>query len=214
MSAYKVTYYRHKEEVMNVGTHLAGFILSLIGTIFLVRITLPSGELTEIIGVAIFGFSMSLLYLASTTYHFARTKKLRRQLNIFDHAAIYILIAGTYTPFCLVVLEEWLRVVMLTIIWTLAILGVIFKLKHTGKFNRLSTILYVAMGWIAVFVAKPLYNGLSDQSLTLLILGGLSYTIGAIIYMKHRLPYNHGIFHLFVLGGTISHFFSILQMIS
>ncbi len=162
-----------------------------------------------LISVSIFGASMVLLYAASTFYHSAKATRLRIRLNIIDHAAIYILIAGTYTPFALVTLEGTTGITILWIVWLLALAGVILKLFFTGKYNLISTIMYVAMGWLIIFAINPLMQNLSTEGLWWLFGGGISYTIGAILFMQKKLPYNHAIFHIFVLLGTFAHFISI-----
>ena len=157
----------------------------------------------------IFGSSIILLYAASTLYHSVRERKLRYRLNILDHASIYILIAGTYTPFSLVTLQGSVGWIIFGVVWALAIIGVILKLFFTGRFETLSTIMYVAMGWIIVFAVKPLIDNLSQDGLIWLFTGGISYTIGAVIFSIDRLKYNHAIFHVFVLFGTFCHFLAI-----
>jgi hemolysin III len=130
-------------------------------------------------------------------------------LNVFDHAAIYVLIAGTYTPYCLVTLNGAMGWTVFGITWGIALVGISLKIFFTGKFNKLSTISYVLMGWVAVIAAKSLYHNLQTEALVYLLLGGASYTLGALIFLWEKLPYNHAIFHVFVLIGTIMHFISI-----
>lgn len=204
-----LTFYPHKEEILNVITHLAGFVLSVAGLVLLVVFSSLYGDVWHILSFSIFGTSLVMLYLASTLYHSVKSKKWRRRLNVFDHAAIYVLIAGTYTPFCLVTLNGTTGWVLFGITWGLALVGVVFKIFFTGRFNMVSTIGYVLMGWVAVIAAKPLYENLDTGGLLLLILGGVSYTVGAIFYAIDRLPYNHAIFHFWVLAGSLFHFFSV-----
>ncbi|MEP0367223.1 MAG: hemolysin III family protein [Cyclobacteriaceae bacterium] len=204
-----LTFYPHKEEILNVITHLAGFVLSVAGLVLLVVFASLYGDAWHIVSFSIFGSSLVMLYLASTLYHSVKSKKWRRKLNVFDHAAIYVLIAGTYTPFCLVTLNGTMGWVLFGITWGLALVGVIFKIFFTGRFNMISTIGYVLMGWVAVIAAKPLYENLETGGLLLLILGGVSYTVGAIFYAIDRLPYNHATFHFWVLAGSLLHFFSV-----
>jgi len=207
--ANSITYYRRGEEIMNVVTHLIGLILSVAGLALLVVFASIYGSVWHIVSFSVFGATLVILYLASTLYHAAKSKNLRRRLNIFDHSAIYLLIAGTYTPFCLVTLNGWVGWTLFGITWGLAAIGVVLKVFFTGRFNLISTIGYVAMGWIAIIAAKPLYEQLSTGALTFLIIGGVSYTIGAVFYMMDRLKFNHAIFHLWVLLGSISHFVAI-----
>lgn len=204
-----ITYYNRKEELLNVITHLAGLILSIAGLALLVTFASIYGTVWHIVSFSIFGSTLVLLYLASTLYHAAKKKQLRKRLNVFDHSAIYILIAGTYTPFCLVTLNGWVGWTLFGITWGLAIAGVTLKVFFTGRFNLLSTIGYVAMGWIAIIAAKPLFEQLSSGALWFLILGGVSYTIGAIFYLLDRMKYNHAIFHVWVLLGSILHFTAV-----
>ncbi|MBR08405.1 MAG: hemolysin D [Rickettsiales bacterium] len=204
-----ITYYRKAEEIMNVITHLVGLILSVAGLALLVTFASLYGTVWHIVSFSIFGATLVLLYLASTLYHAARSKQLRRRLNIFDHSAIYLLIAGTYTPFCLVALNGWVGWTLFGVTWGLAVAGVVLKVFFTGRYNLLSTIGYVAMGWIAIVAAKPLYQELNDGALLFLLIGGVSYTIGAVFYMIDKIKFNHAIFHLWVLLGSIAHFIAI-----
>ena len=209
MSGNPITYYPHKEEILNVITHFLGLLLSVAGLVLLVTFSSLYGSVWHIVSFSIFGSSMVALYLASTLYHYVRKKKLRRRLNVFDHATIYVLIAGTYTPYCLVVLHGVMGWVLFGITWGLALTGVVLKLFYTGRYSKLSTISYILMGWVAVIAAKPLINNLETEGLVYLLLGGVSYTIGALFFSMRKLPYNHAIFHIFVLIGTISHFISV-----
>lgn len=206
---YRIKYYTKSEERLNVISHGLGLLLSVVGLILLI---IKAGQLSAMalkVSYWIFGSSMIILYTASTLYHSVRERKLRYRLNILDHASIYILIAGTYTPFSLVTLEGTVGWIIFAVVWAFAIAGVILKLFFTGKFQTLSTIMYVAMGWIIVFAVKPLINNLSQDGLIWLFAGGISYTIGAIIFSIDKLKYNHAIFHLFVLFGTFCHFLAI-----
>jgi len=209
MTRNPITFYPHKEEIFNVISHLLGAILSVAGLALLVTFASIYGTVWHIVSFSIFGSTLVILYLASTLYHAAKSKRVRSKLNVFDHAAIYLLIAGTYTPFCLVTLNGTIGWILFGITWGLAVVGVILKIFFIGRFNTLSTVSYVLMGWVAVIAAKPLYENLSAGGLTFLVLGGISYTIGAIFYAKEHLPYNHAIFHVWVLAGSIMHFISI-----
>ena len=205
----RIKYYTKSEERLNVISHAIGLLLSIIGLILLI---IKAGHLSPMalkVSYWIFGSSMIILYTASTLYHSVRERKLRYRLNILDHASIYILIAGTYTPFSLVTLRGSVGWIIFGVIWALAIAGVILKLFFTGRFQTLSTIMYVAMGWIIVFAVKPLINNLSHGGLIWLFVGGISYTLGAVIFSIDKLKYNHAIFHVFVLFGTFSHFLAI-----
>ena len=201
--------YSKKEEFLNVLSHGFGLVLSLIAFPFLLLKGFAYDGFWKPTSFIIYGLSLILLYAASTFYHAAKKPKIRRKLNIFDHAAIYVLIAGGYTPFCLVALDSSLGWYVFIFVWLFALVGIVLKLFFTGKYDKLSTAMYLLMGWQVVFFAKPLANSLSENGLYLLILGGIFYTIGAILYSIKKLPYNHAVFHVFVLLGSLSHFFSI-----
>lgn len=205
----KPKYYPPNEEKLNILSHGIGFVLSLVALVMLILKAWKIGEPKYLVSFIIFGASMVLLYAASTFYHSAKTHRLRIKLNILDHAAIYILIAGTYTPFALVTLDGTTGWTILWVVWIMALIGVILKLFYAGRYQVLSTIMYVAMGWLIIFAINPLIENLSTPGLWWLFAGGISYTIGAIIFMQNRIPYNHAIFHIFVLLGTFSHFISI-----
>ena len=207
------TKYSDKEEKLNIATHAFGLVLSVIAFPFLVLKSLYFDDFWKSASIIIFGFSLIILYTASTFYHAAKAPKLRRRLNIFDHAAIYVLIAGTYTPFTIITLEGQTGWVIFGLTWFFALTGIISKLFFTGKFDKLSTIMYVLMGWQIVFAIKPLLENLSEQGLFWLFAGGVFYTVGAVLYSIKKIPYNHAIFHFFVLGGSISHFISIYYYI-
>ncbi len=207
---YTPNYYPPKEEKFNIISHAIGFLLSIVGLILLITKANEFGEFKHALSFTIYGISMAILYAASTLFHSATKLKYRRRLNIFDHAAIYIFIAGTYTPFTLVTLSDSVGFALFIVIWSIALLGVIFKLFFIGRFKILSTIAYVLMGWIVVFAIKPLIESLPSKGLLWLLLGGIAYTIGAIFYSLDKyVKFNHGIFHLFVLAGSFCHFWSI-----
>ncbi|SNR41158.1 hemolysin III [Lutibacter agarilyticus] len=209
MKKKNITYYDPKEEKLNVVSHFIGLILSVIALILLVAYALNYGNSWHVISFSIYGASLIVLYSASTMYHYVQTPSLRQKLNIFDHSAIYILIAGTYTPFTLVVLKGWVGWTIFGVSWALAIFGVIFKLYYTGKYDKISTIAYVLMGWLIVFAIKPLVNNFPIEGLLWLLAGGLFYTVGAILYSIKSIKYNHAIFHIFVLLGSFSHFMAV-----
>ncbi len=202
-------FYPPLEEKLNIYTHGFGFILSILGLIMLVLRANELGEIKHLISFSVFGASMVVLYAASTFYHSAKSHVLRYRLNILDHAAIYVLIAGTYTPFAVVTLNGTLGWIIFGVIWAMALCGVILKLFYTGKYQTLSTIMYVIMGWVVVFAIKPLLENLPDTGLLWLLSGGISYTLGAVIFSLNRIKFNHAIFHVFVLFGSFSHFIAI-----
>jgi hemolysin III len=201
--------YEPKEEKLNVITQAIGLVLSIIAFFLLITYANDRGTVWHLTSFAIFGASMIVLYSASTAYHYSKEPALRTKLNILDHAAIYVLIAGTYTPFCLVVLPKKIGWIIFGVSWGLALIGIIFKLFYTGKYDRLSTIAYVLMGWVVIFAIKPLIENLPVKGLLWLLAGGLFYTVGAILYSIKSVRYNHAVFHIFVLLGSFCHFMSI-----
>ncbi len=205
----KIRSYPAKEERLNIITHAAGLGLSILGLFLLVLKALKFDSTKLLLSFVIFGSSLILLYAASTLYHSAKNLRKRFTLKIFDHIAIFVLIAGTYTPFALVTLQGRTGWIILAVVWTIAILGTILKLFYTGRFKILSTLLYVAMGWVIIFAIEPLLENLSQNGLYWLMGGGLAYTLGAIIYSIGRIQFNHAIFHLFVLLGSFCHFIAI-----
>lgn len=202
--------YSQGEEKLNIATHAFGLVLSIIGFIFLIIRAVRYGDAAlQIVSFVGFGLSLVILYGASTIYHSAQEGKRRRRLRIFDHAAIYILIAGTYTPFALVTLESSVGWTLFAIAWTVALFGIVLKLFFTGKYDGLSTFMYIALGWLIVFFIKPLLASLPSVGIYWLVAGGVAYTVGAIIYSISALKYNHAIFHVFVLLGSFCHFVSV-----
>lgn len=205
-------HYHRKEERLNVLTHGFGLLLSIIAFPFLILKAYNTAVFWHKASFVIYGFSLLILYAASTFYHAAKAPKIRRKLNILDHAAIYVLIAGTYSPLCLVALNSKLGWYMFLFVWLFALVGIILKLFFTGKFDKLSTIMYLVMGWQVILFIKPLVQVLSSQELLFLILGGICYSIGAIFYSIGKIKYNHAIFHVFVLLGSFSHFLTVIFM--
>jgi len=204
--------YPKKEETLNILSHGLGFLLSIVALPFLILKSLNFTGFWKPLSFIIYGLSMIILFAASTFYHAAKNPKKRRRLNIFDHAAIYVLIAGSYSPFCLVALDSSLGWYMFVFVWLFALAGVILKLFYTGKFDKLSTALYLLMGWQVVIFIKPLMASLTSEGLQFLFAGGIFYSVGAILYSIKKLPYNHAIFHIFVLLGSLSHFLAIYNL--
>ena len=202
-------YYPPLEEKINVTTHALGLLLSSVALVFLLARASAYGNIWHIASFGIFGLSLVFLYAASTFYHSAKKPESRNRLRIYDHASIYILIAGTYTPFTLVTLNGPTGWVIFVISWSLAISGIVLKLFFTGKYHLLSTLMYVFMGWIIVFAIKPLNENLSSEGIFWLIAGGVAYTTGAVLYSFKHIKFNHAIFHAFVLIGSFSHFVSV-----
>ncbi len=194
----------------NAITHGIGTGLSVVGsTLLVVRATLY-GDVWRIVSFSIYGSTIILLYLASTLYHSFPHSPVKWALKIIDHGSIYLLIAGTYTPFLLVSMRETWGWILLSVIWGLALLGVGFKTLFIHRFRKLSTLIYILMGWLCVIALKQMLISIPSGGLVWLAVGGLVYTVGVIFYASHELPYNHAIWHLFVLGGSICHYFAIL----
>ena len=209
----EIKYYSPIEEEINIISHAIGLILSIVAFVLLVTHANLHGNAWHIVSFSIFGASLIILYATSTFYHSAKKPELRSRLRIIDHAAIYVLIAGTYTPLTLVTLNGQIGWVIFGTSWTLALIGIILKLFFTGKYKSISTLLYVLMGWVIVFAIGPLKSNLSVEGLFWLFAGGISYTIGAILYSIKKIQFNHAIFHVFVLIGSISHFMLVFVYI-
>ena len=210
----KVQFYSESEERINIWSHFIGIILSCIATIALVSKSFDFESSLPLVSFLIYGFSMMTLYTASTLYHKSTDIEKRFRLKILDHASIYLFIAGTYTPYCLISMMGNGGWTVFAIVWSIALIGIIFKIFFTGKFKIFSTLLYVAMGWIIVFSYSSLKAGLNENGRFWLFAGGIAYTIGAILYSIKKINYNHAIFHVFVLLGSIFHFISIYNYIN
>ncbi|MFJ7636832.1 hemolysin III family protein [Peribacillus sp. NPDC097206] len=202
--------YTKKEEVFNAITHGIGVLLSIAALVLLIIFSAHQGSASLIVISIIYGVSMLLLYVASTLVHSFPEGKLKDLFEIFDHSAIYIFIAGTYTPIMLLVIQGALGWTLLGVVWGVAVVGVIFKAFFVKKFLYLSTILYIAMGWMIVLAWGPLTNTMPAAGIQLLIAGGLLYTFGAIFYVWRGFPFHHAVWHLFVLAGSVAHFFVVL----
>jgi len=202
-------FYSSLEENINVGSHALGFVLGIVALVFLVIKSTQHGNAWHIVSFSIYGVSLVILYAASTLYHFAKKPVSRKRLKVFDHAAIYVLIAGSYTPYALVTIKGMAGWLLFGFSWGIAIIGIILKLFFTGRFTIISTLAYVLMGWMVVFVFDSLTANLSENGMFWLIAGGVSYTVGAVIYAIHKIKMNHAIFHVLVLLGSIFHFISI-----
>lgn len=202
-----------REEIANAITHGLGALLAITGLVILTVFSAIKGNAWHIVSFSIFGVTLVILYLASTLYHSFTSEKLKIFFRKLDHMAIYLLIAGTYTPFCLTALNNWIGWTLFGVVWGSAILGIIVKVFYTGKGELLSTILYVVMGWVAIFAIKPLYESVSLTTFILLMTGGVFYTAGTYFFTKDRIKYFHSIWHLFVLAGSIFHFFAVLNLL-
>jgi len=197
------------EEIANSITHGTGIVLAIIGLAVLTAFASAYGNARHIVGVSVFGAAMIVMYTASTLYHSIPHPRAKQLLRIFDHAAIFVLIAGTYTPFTLVTLQGPLGWVLFGIVWGLAAIGIVLQIVSLERMSFLSLFLYLGMGWAVIFAIKPILAALPSGGLTLLVLGGLAYTVGVIFYVWRR-PYFHAIWHGFVLTGTAFHYFAIL----
>lgn len=198
------------EELANSITHGIGLALSVAGTIVLVVLAILRGSALHIVGCTTFGVTLVLLYAASTMYHTFRTQRLRRILRILDHAAIYLLIAGTYTPFTLVNLRGFWGWTLFSLVWGLSVFGILWKLFHVERFQIVSTVIYIAMGWLVVIAIKPLFEAVPLWGIAWLVAGGLFYTVGVFFFAFNKLPYNHAIWHVFVMAGSICHYLAVM----
>jgi hemolysin III len=202
--------YTRKEEIVNAITHGIGVLLSIAALVFLIIYAAKQGSAWDVVSATIYGVSMLLLYASSTLVHSFPEGKVKDLFEIFDHSAIYIFIAGTYTPIMLLVIKGVLGWTLLGIVWGVAVVGVVFKAFFVKRFLYMSTILYIAMGWLIVIAWKPLTAALPIGGVQLLVAGGLLYTFGAIFYVWRAFPFHHAVWHIFVLAGSIAHFFAVL----
>ncbi len=198
------------EELAHAITHGLGAVLAIAGLAILVARASLYGDTWHLVAVSIFGATLVLMYTASTLYHSIPLPRAKHVLRVIDHSLIYFLIAGTYTPFTLVTLRGPWGWSLFGFTWGLAILGVVFKIFATGRFEKVSLAIYLGMGWCAVAAIQPLLQNLEPGGLALMLAGGLTYSGGVVFYLWQRLRYHHAIWHLFVLGGSVLHFFAIL----
>ncbi|MGY3568353.1 PAQR family membrane homeostasis protein TrhA [Vibrio paucivorans] len=202
--------YGLKEEIANAVTHGLGMVFGIVGLVFLLlKANEYHADTMTIASMSIYGGSMILLFLASTLYHSIPYQRAKRWLKTLDHCAIYLLIAGSYTPFLLVSLRTPLAIGLMAVIWGIALVGIIMKLAFVYRFKRFSLFTYLAMGWLSLVVIYQLAINLDVGGLVLLAAGGIIYSLGVIFYVAKRIPYNHAIWHLFVLAGCACHFFAI-----
>ena len=202
-------FYTQREELFHATTHAAGAVLAALGAVYLVRQAIVAGDPWRVASFAIYGVTLVLLYTASALYHGVTRHPLKQKLRVLDHSAIYLLIAGSYTPFLLLRLWGPWGWTLFGIIWALALAGVVYKLTLLDRFPRLSTALYIGMSWLAVLAAGPLLQRLAPETLAWLGAGGIVYTVGALIYHFDRIRYAHVVWHFFVLGGSVCHFVAI-----
>jgi len=196
------------EELANAITHGIGVLLAIVGLVLLVL----RADDSSLASFAIYGSTLILLYLASTLYHSLIFTGARKLFRKFDHMAIFLLIAGTYTPFCITALDGWMGWALLAAVWSFAILGIVMKSMFTGRFEWLSVSIYILTGWMVILAIKPIYDTLTVAGFAFLVAGGLAYTVGTLFYMAKRVPYAHSIWHLWVLAGSVLHYFSVLTL--
>jgi hemolysin III len=199
-----------KEETINAWTHGLGALLSLAGLAVLVVMASRHGDAWHIVSCSIYGATLVLLFASSTLYHSFRSERVKHIFRIVDHASIYLLIAGTYTPFVLVNLRGKWGWSLFGVIWGLALAGIIFQIFFVSRFRIVQTLIYLAMGWLVVIAIKPLLTRVPLPGLIWLLVGGLSYTVGALFYLWKKFPFHHAVWHLFVLAGGGCHYFAIL----
>ncbi|ABR29969.1 hemolysin D [Thermosipho melanesiensis] len=199
------------EEIANAVTHGVGALAALFGLIWLI-IYSSFGTPLKIVSFTIYGCSLFFLYLISTLYHSMCNQKAKYIFEIMDHSAIFLLIAGTYTPFLLMVIKGSLGWTLFAVVWVLAIFGMVFKVFFVRDFMVVSTLIYILMGWMIVFFIKKLIMNFNSFGITLLVIGGVLYTLGSIFYMYRKIKYHHMIWHLFVIAGSVFHYLAILQI--
>ncbi|WP_158132860.1 PAQR family membrane homeostasis protein TrhA [Vibrio navarrensis] len=205
-----VNQYSVREEVANAVTHALGMVFGIVGLILLLlKAAEHNADTLTITSMAVYGASIIVLFLASTLYHAIPSPQAKRWLKTFDHSAIYLLIAGSYTPFLLVSLRTPLAIGLMIVIWSIALLGIIMKVVFVYRFKRFSLISYLLMGWLSLVVIYQLAITLDVGGLTLLACGGVIYSLGVIFYVAKRIPFNHAIWHCFVLAGCVCHFLAI-----
>jgi len=197
------------EEIANSISHGLGFVLALVGTPVLIVAATRRGTLSDLVAVSVFAAAMALMYLSSTIYHALPRGRAKDAFHVLDHAAIYLLIAGTYTPFTLGVLKGGWGWTLFGLVWGLAAIGVVTKMAAGIRWHGLSTLVYVVMGWLVLIAAKPLWDSLPLAGLLWLLAGGLAYTAGVYFYVRKDLRYGHLVWHLFVLAGTVCHFVAV-----
>jgi hemolysin III len=204
-----------REEIANALTHGLGAVVALGAGAVLITLTALWGDGWQLAGAIVFSVALVLLYVASTLYHAITHTGAKARLKVFDHCAIYLLIAGTYTPFTLISLRGSMGWALFAAIWALAFAGILFKLFFTGRFKLVSTLMYIAMGWLSVLAIGPMLRQLDPWTLGWLFAGGIAYTAGTLFYLNQRIRYSHAIWHAFVLAGSVCHFVAVsLQVLS
>ncbi|MFT3763477.1 MAG: hemolysin III family protein [Pseudoxanthomonas sp.] len=202
-----------RDEIASALTHGLGATAALAGGAVLITLAAIYGDGWQLAASIVFGVTLLLLYLASTLYHSIQHPVAKGRLKVFDHCAIYLLIAGTYTPFTLIGLRGPWGWGLFAAIWTLALAGVVFKLFYTGRFKLLSTAIYIAMGWLVIVAFKPMLDRLDGATIAWLLAGGVFYTLGTFFYHREKIRYSHAIWHLFVIGGSVCHFVAVTRQV-
>lgn len=205
--------YSKSEEIFNAITHGIGVVFGIVALTILLVLSIQKKDIPAIVSFSIYGVSIILMFLSSTLYHSITNEKAKKIIRVFDHSSIFLFIAGTYTPVLILTLTGKLKIVLIVIMWILALAGVAFKLFTYGKFDKykaLSTLLYIAMGWIGIIPVTKIIKASSIKFFYWILAGGLLYSFGTIFYRNSKIPYNHAIWHLFVLGASVMHFLGIL----
>jgi hemolysin III len=211
MHAQPITaHYSAREEIAHSVTHGVGALMSFIGLVMLIVYSCMYGDAWHIVSSSIYGFTLIALYTSSTLYHGVMIPSLKKVLRRFDHAAIFLLIAGTYTPFTLVNLRGDWGWTLFGMVWFVAVAGMIMQLLMKDRYKRVSIALYLGLGWLVIIAIKPMVENVAPGGLVLLLIGGLLYSLGVIFYTWRTLQYHHAIWHLFVLAGSAFHFFAVL----
>lgn len=212
-SSWQNPFYTIGEEIANSVTHGIGAALAVAGLAVLVVLAAIYGDAWRVVSFTIYGSSLIILYMASTLYHSVQHPKTKKVLRTFDHTSIYVLIAGTYTPFLLIAVRDALGWILLAVVWTMAVVGIIWKIFFLGRFEVMATLMYIFMGWMGVIAFRQMLVNVPQLGVRMLFAGGIVYTLGVIFYAWEKLPYNHAIWHLFVLGGSICHFFAVATLL-
>lgn len=206
-----MTHYTRKQEIVNGLTAGPGILFGVSGIPVLVGLAIAHNNIPGIIGSGIYGFCFLFLFTSSTVYHFVQEPGLKKLFRIIDHISIYFMIAGTYTPFLLVYMNNTFGISLLSILWVLTALGIVFKIYLTGRYEFISTLMYVFMGWIMVVGGKQFLRDLPPTVLILIVSGGLLYTVGVLFYHRDRHTYSHAVWHLFVLAAALFHFVAVMM---
>ena len=199
-----------KQEAVNSIIHAFGILFGIISIPILTALAAKNAHLAGIVGASIYGFSFLMLFSFSTMYHGFQHPQIKKVLEVFDHISIYFLIAGTYTPFLLIYLNNSFGISLLSVLWGLTVLGIVFKIFFTGRFEIISVIIYIAMGWIMIVGGRRFFNALPADVLTFIVIGGGLYTIGVVFYLWRSFTWHHAVWHFFVLAAAVCHYVAVL----